>query len=136
MNPYNYALSLRTTHPTMSGSELSNLIGLEAEIVHNVGEQRRTSTNQMLDGIYHKSYCSFKLVDGPEPALLESIRTWNDHLATKRAELAKILSTGGIIEYFVGVFLDKNIGIELEANDMKRLSDLGIRVALDIYPKG
>jgi hypothetical protein len=36
----------------------------------------------------------------------------------------------------VGVFLDKNIGIELEANDMKRLSDLGIRVALDIYPKG
>jgi hypothetical protein len=90
----------------------------------------------MLDGIYHKSYCSFKLVDGPEPALLESIRTWNDHLATKRAELAKILSTGGIIEYFVGVFLDKNIGIELEANDMKRLSDLGIRVALDIYPKG
>jgi len=118
----------------MSGRQLVERIGLKPTFIHNVGEQRRTPKDTPLEGQYRQSYCSFELAEASGFSFVDSIQKWNKHFAAKSENLSMIRQTGGTLEYFVGLFLDRNGGFTLEPKDLRQMADLGIRMAFDIYP--
>jgi hypothetical protein len=118
----------------MRSSELSEIIGLEPEISHDVGTLRATPDGDLLGGIHAGTYCCYDLGHGDDSARVDSIRSWNQYLSVRKAEIRRLKGTGGEIEYFIGLFLDRNCGLELEPELLGELSMLGLRMSLDIYP--
>jgi hypothetical protein len=46
-----------------------------------------------------------------------------------------IRKTGGRIEFFVGLFSEKNMGAQVPSSLLATMGKLGIDLSLDIYPK-
>jgi hypothetical protein len=134
MTKAHYTLSFRVTHPKMSSLQISEIVGLKSEFSHDVGSKRPTSNNDPLGGSYKSSYCCFKLEENPQNAIGDSVEKWNLYFASRSAELSQITTTGGILEYFIGIFATENWGFELTPRDLGKLSDLKIKVSFDIYP--
>ena len=87
-----------------------------------------------MPGINQETYFSYS-VHAPEKFLLE------DAIAAHVADFAKhkqfiedILSTGGRLSYFIGIFIEGNAGLTLSHSVLKQVSELGIGLELDIYP--
>jgi hypothetical protein len=124
----------------MRSSEVSGIIGLEPAISHDVGAPKATPDGHLLGGIYAGTYCCYDLGHGDDlghrddSALVDSIRSWNQYLSVRKADILKLKETGGEIEYFIGLFLDRDCGLELEPELLGELSILGLRMSLDIYP--
>ena len=123
----------------MRSSELSEIIGLEPEISHDVGALRATPDGHLLGGMHAGTYCCYDLghgedLPGRDSALVDSIRSWNQYLLVRKADIRRLRATGGEIEYFIGLFLDRDCGLELEPEFLGELSILGLRMSLDIYP--
>mgnify|MGYP003394335965 CR=1 FL=1 len=66
-------------------------------------------------------------------ALVRSIRKWNKHLAQRKRGLDRLKKTGGRLEYFLGVYINGNAGLELSPELLRETGHLDIELALDIY---
>ncbi len=47
-----FVVALFIIHPTLSPSEISAALGLDAHFIHPVGEQRKTPKGALLPGVY------------------------------------------------------------------------------------
>ena len=132
MNPYRFKLALRAWHPRLSAAQVCKILGLRSRFAQSVGEQRTTPKGRPLLGTNVATFCTFPLAQGSSSALLGAIQKSNQRL--KLRETHKITRTGGELEYFLGIFLKGNGGIEFDVELSKELARLKIRLALDIYP--
>ena len=138
MNPYTYVISLRVKHPSRELSYLESLLELKTKGTWVVGEQRQTPKGNILEGTYPESYWYSALTNENESSENISIETsleeWTNKLSTHRAEFNRITNEGGTIEYFVWVYCDKNLGIEISPDLMKNISSLGISLGIVCDP--
>jgi hypothetical protein len=102
------------------------------------GEPRSTPKNKKLKGINKQTYWAAEL--HREKNLLSRKTGLEDFLTEQLGRLKKmekyfrhIRKTGGRIEFFVGLFCDKNMGVEVPSSLLAAMGKLGIDLSLDIY---
>ena len=139
MNPYDYKVSLRITHPTMDPSIITNTLGLKPSHSWKAGEPRETPNGENLDGINVQSYWTAQLTNGnnisSEKIQLESFLLDKNYLLKQHASFfSSIKESKGNIEYFIGIFGNKNMGCVFNSELLTSTNDLGIELSLDIYP--
>jgi hypothetical protein len=134
VNEYRYALSFRALHPNMTANDIEQALSLKVRVSNTAGEKRMTPKGKPLDGTNKNSYCSFRLSEGPDTDLEAEINKWNKAFSSKRSFFTRFVETGGQFEYFIGLFLNGNSGFSLSVEAMRGMEELGIELALDIYP--
>lgn len=103
------------------------------------GERRSTPKGNELKDINKETYWTADL--HREKSLSSREMPLEDFLAKQLVRLKKaekhfrpIRKTGGRIEFFVGLFCDKNMGAEIPSSVLAAMGKLGIDLSLDIYP--
>lgn len=133
MYPARYKISLRITHPSMDPDDISGQLGLSPFRKWKAGSQRTTPTGKPLTGIYKETYCVFDLEEKSAGDLESTLYTLTKQFRSFEHFLKKVRSTGGSIEYFIGLFVKKNTGLVLESSLMAQLVNMGIDLSFDIY---
>ena len=91
-----------------------------------------TPRGEPLSGFNNFTYCSFNL-NHANTDLVEFLHSFSDKLYAHNSYLERLRSTGGLLEYFVGMYVDKNAGIVVDMPLLNKLVDLGIQLSLDLY---
>ena len=140
MYPYKYCVALRIWHPTINPDSITQKMGLQPEFKCAVGEPRSTPKGETLKGINKETYWTANLHKGKnlgsrEIALEDYLTDQVSKLKKSEGYFRHIRKTGGRIEFFVGLFCNKNMGAELPSSLLAGMGKLGIDLSLDIYPK-
>jgi hypothetical protein len=133
MYPARYKIALRITHPNMDPEDISTKLGLNPFRKWKAGTQRTTPAGKKLSGIYKETYCVFDLGDKTGRDLVETLSSLTKKLVAFKPLLQNIRSTGGSIEYSIGLFVKSNTGVVIDQRIMIQLVDLGIDLLFDIY---
>jgi hypothetical protein len=59
MNEYNFEVSFRITHPSMSPDTICGLLSMETDVKRKVGEARYNPKGKPLPGVWKETYCGF-----------------------------------------------------------------------------
>jgi len=138
MTEYQYVISLRIWHPDMHHEEFTKTIGLYPRYSWTVGSPRFSAKGKPLGGVHKSSYWSTELT--PETTLSENIEVEQaldaqiENLAQHAAFFNKVRVEGGKAEFFVGLFSDENIVVDIDPALMARLARAGLGICLDYYP--
>lgn len=139
MNPYEYKVSLRITHPSIDPQIITGTLGLKPTRSWQAGSPRQTPKGEKLEGNNKNSYWCASLNNGSallseetplESYLLEKTTLLKEHSGF----LGNIKESDGKIEYFIGIFGNKNLGCEFNSELLLSINNLGIELLLDIYP--
>jgi hypothetical protein len=117
----------------MDPQKICNRLGLQAKRKWKVGEKRHTPAGTPLSGVYKETYCCFDLAPPRGWELERFIKRCNKDLDSHKRFLSHISSTGGSAEYFIGMFLDSNHGLEFSPEVLAQLTKLHIGLSLDLY---
>ncbi|GAB2584648.1 hypothetical protein ISP15_08190 [Dyella jejuensis] len=133
-NKFLFSASLRITHPTIAAKDIVEALPLKANVVHSIGEPRKTKRGAALQGGYQKTYVSFPLsVDGfdyPENFLLKQV---GEPYLSNDAYFESIALTGGKIEFFMGIHCKNNGGFDIDCDLVRKLAKKWISISFDIY---
>lgn len=138
MTPYQYVISLRIWHPDMPHEEFSKIIGRHPKYSWTAGSPRLSPKGVPLGGIYKSSYWSTELT--PETTLSEPIEIEQaldvqiEQFFQHAEFFNKVRAEGGKAEFFIGLFSDENIVVDIEPSLMGRLAHAGLGICLDYYP--
>ena len=117
----------------MDPADISRQLRLSPSRKWKAGTQRTTPTGKQLTGTYKETYCVFDLDEKSDGDLESTLLTLTKQFHSFEHFLKKVRSTGGSIEYFIGLFVKKNTGLELDSGLMAQLVNLGIDLSFDIY---
>jgi hypothetical protein len=136
MNSYQYKISLRVRHPSLDPAEITSALGLNPSRSWRAGEVRTTPKGNPLEGRYSDSYWVVQLGNGrwPDKTLAAVINERLDQLARHQALFQRIRAEGGMVEFFVGWFVEGNSGDVFACDLLARMADLKIDLSLDVYP--
>jgi hypothetical protein len=131
-----YKVSFRVFHPTVRAEEIVARVGLRPRIVRSVGDARATPKGTPLEGINQRTSVVFDLEEFESVIGLEQTLkiVTRDVAANAGSYLPELVETGGRAEFFIGVFCDENVGVDLDATLIRSLASAGIAVGFDIYP--
>jgi hypothetical protein len=123
----------------MNPDTITRKLGLQPSRKWMAGEPRSTPKGNKLKGINKETYWTAEL--HREKSLLSQKMALEVFLTEQLARLKKvekyfrhIRKTGGRIEFFVGLFSEKNMGAEVPSSLLATMGKLGIDLSLDIYP--
>jgi hypothetical protein len=124
-------LSLRVRHPSIRACELVKRVGLTPRVARDKGTKTLIVGGKVRTNDH--TYCCFpirvaSIQDAPK-ALAKGVAI----LEREEEFWTEFLSTGGSIEYFVGVFVDSHIGLTVSRDLAARMAKWKIDLALDIY---
>jgi hypothetical protein len=126
-----FRVSIRITHPEILPELITQQIGRTPDVEWAVGTQRVTPKGTVLSGRNRESYW---LLRGPESDDLPHLIDWANSVMQGVAPFVqKLLSTGGRLEYFIGCFIDRQLGTTLESSLLAKCADLGVTLAFDMY---
>jgi hypothetical protein len=117
----------------MDPDDISTQLRLRPSRKWKAGSRRTTPTGKQLAGTNNETYCVFDLDAKTRDNLYSTLCTGVKKLLAFKPVLQEIRSTGGTIEFFVGLFVKINTGIVLDRSLMAQLTELGIDLSLDIY---
>lgn len=128
--------TLRVYHPSIDPREISAELGLPPVSCDFVGEPRITHGGKVLKGVHKESYWRTSLAgdESGRDDLAAGLRDICARLEPYRFFTERIRAEGGRLELFIGWFLDRNEGLELDRDVLAKLAALGIDLALDVYP--
>ena len=131
---YEYQVSLRITHPTIASGSFTAALHLEPKTSWSVGDPCKDRNGGIVPGNREESYWvhTFHVTqDGDLPLSLSNVVS---SLEARKFFFNNILSTGGSAELFVGYFINApNTSIRLDPTLLKRCSELGLGIYVDIY---
>ncbi len=137
MYPYAFNVSLRIVHPSMDAAELSAAMPFAPATVQQAGTPRRTPNGAVLDGLYRET-CWIAVLESEclsvreslEDCLLRRVRQLQEYAAL----FERVRAGQGRVELFVGLFADKNCGVELPPSLALSIGQLGLTLRVEIYP--
>ena len=130
-----YKLSFRIFHPTARAEDIAAKVGLKSKRAHSVGAPRETPKGKRLEGVYSRTCVSFDVKNHEGEVLEDAIRrALEEELNSKIPYLSELVATGGELEFFVGIFLNGNEGLQIDAKLVSSLASAGIGLSLDMYP--
>jgi hypothetical protein len=126
-----YDISLRIWHPQMDPARITATLGLEPRVARSAGSPRPSDGG---GAAYESSYWTAPLISDQSLDLARFIADQTRRLTAHVDFLGEIKRTGGRIEFFIGWFVDGNVGEVFESALLAQLGALGIDLAFDIYP--
>lgn len=138
MHPYTFRVSLRANHPSSDLFFLSELFGLNRRHGWTVGDDRVTSKGTPLGGVRNESYWSAHVTEdetSSEEWQLEDILERSvTEVLDRGPKLFEFFSTGGTLNYFIGLYGTRNYGLNFSPELMSKLARAKIELQLDVYP--
>jgi hypothetical protein len=139
MSNYEFTISLCIRHPTIEPSKISQALGMEPQHTWKAGDPRRSPAGGELEGVYHQSYWTGRLMGEPE---ISSERVSVNSVLLQIASrlnrssdfLEQLNAGGGVAELVVSVFAHEDFRLDLSTNSLASLARLRLSVALDIHP--
>lgn len=126
-----FRVTIRIIHPVVLPESISKQVGITPDLARAVGSQRLTPKGSPLPGINKESYW---LLRGPESDDLPRLIDWaNDVLEGAAPFIREMLGTGGRLEYFIGCFVDRQLGASLEPSLLSKCAELGAVLVFDMY---
>ena len=134
MDKYTHKVSLRIWHPKLTAEEISDELQLEPCLTQTVGQKMKTPKGDLLENICSETFWLHKFIaSSPILNLEDFLNEITNLLSYKSNFLNLVTSTGGRSELFCGIFLNTNMGVDLDNQLMKKITDLSLSVGLDIY---
>lgn len=138
MEPYRYCVSLRIFHPKIDPAEMSQVLGLDAAATGKMGDPRVTPKGRALNGVWNENFWKYQPHGdcnmSSETQHLESyLDDLTSMLTPHKTFFARVVETGGHVEYFIGLFSESSIGSVLCASLLGEIADLRIDLSFDIY---
>ncbi len=139
MSDYEFTMSLRIRHPQVEPAEVTRRLGMEPQHFWRAGEQRRDAGGAALGGSYHESLWMCTLMAHPELSgdlvgveseLLHAIGV----LRRSLDYLQSLRDSGGVAELHVSIFARQEFRLELPADLLASLAQMGIAMALEVKP--
>jgi hypothetical protein len=106
---------------------------MNPKYMHKMGERRTRPDGIFLEGVYDENYCTFSLDRRGDEELHEMLARIIVELLPYKKLFHHIRSEGGCVEFFIGWFSTGNTGDTLGHSMLKRMGELGIDLALDVY---
>lgn len=139
MNDYEFTISLCIRHPTIDPSSITQSLGIEPQHTWKAGEVRRGPAGEELEGAYHQSYWTGRLMDAPqlssERTTVESVLLTTLSQLRRSYDFLQQLSTdGGTAELTVSLFARGVFRLDLSPESSALLGRLRLTIAFDIHP--
>ena len=129
-------ISLRVRSAVLSADAITTGLGWVPTMMWSVGEAHRNPNGDSLGGIRDHSYATFNLFRKQRTWLSDALGECAEKISPHRAFLKHIRDQGGSTELFVGWFLERDGGDTLPHQLLLELGNLGLDLALDVYPEG
>jgi hypothetical protein len=140
MSDYEFTISLCIRHPTIDPSRITRSLGIEPQHSWKAGEPRRSPAGDELEGLYHQSYWTGRLMDEPqlssERASVESVllQLLSQLSRSSYDFLQQLNADGGAAELVVSLFSRGVLRLDLSPESSALLGRLRLTIALDIHP--
>jgi hypothetical protein len=132
MNEVKVTISLRVSHAHYTSNEISEKLGLSPLTAWSVGEKKMSPKGRYLGGFRENTYCTFRLVE--DVCLIDDVLNQAvEDLVGFRSYFCDLVSSGGHVELFIGVFVDSMTGFSIKKKLLQSLSDCRIELAFDLY---
>ena len=129
-----FDIDLFIIHPTLDPSRIEEALGLTAEVVHRVGDRRKTPNGRLLEGTYRDTRWRHK----------RRFETAGQHFAQRIIELLgdieahrgffhELRTAGGSACVILQLLGDGYLGDTLSQEALKRLADLQLDFGIECY---
>ena len=139
MSEYEFTVSLRIRHPSISPTRITETLGIEPQHTWKAGDPRRDPAGGDRAGVYRESYWMGRLMDEPqissrqvsvESVLLQTLT----QLRRSQSFFEQLNTDGGVAELNINLFARENFRLELSPDLLASLGRLRLSVALDVQP--
>jgi len=134
MEVSNFKAHFDIRHPSRAAIEIVEAMPIVASTIHSFGEARKNKRGDSLQGVYERTYVSFRL----DTSAYTSISAFLEHMLKEPFVSAKIIkdivNTGGQASIYISIFCKENSGFSLDHSLLAKLSAKMITLDLDIYP--
>ena len=134
MHGYRFSAALRIWHPSADPDEIERRLALKATHKTRAGVGRSTPQGDPLEGEYSTTYCCFDLECNESEGLTSVLQRTNEHLRAHGKFLIELSDSGGRLEYFVGLFFERNAGENLNWSLLADMAALRLSLDIDFYP--
>lgn len=139
MSDYEFTMSLRIRHPHVEPAEVTRGLGMEPQHSWRVGETRRDAEGVAIGGAYHESLWMCALMPHPELSSdIVGVESQLQHVigVLRRSFdfLQSLRESGGVAELHISLFARQEFRLELPAESLASLAQMGIAMALEFHP--
>jgi hypothetical protein len=130
-----YTIGLHIKHPEISPDAITAGLGLTPQYSWRRGEPCRTPTGTELGGFRKETMWHHLTKEEGRRYFFESLRGFVDRLRPNRDFLAQLVSGGGRVTLLIHLAGDVNMGDDLEPETLRLMSELGIALSVEVFPK-
>jgi len=139
MSDYEFTIALCVRHPTIDPSSITRSLGIEPQHSWRAGEVRRGPAGETVEGVYHQSYWTGRLMEEPQVSSEQTtverllLNTLNQ-LRRSHDFLQELSTDGGSAELTVSLFARGVFRLDLSPETSALLGRLRLTIAFDIHP--
>ena len=130
-----YTIRLLIKHPDLSPEEIGDRVGLTPNYFWKRGEPRRTLTGTALGGIRTETMWSHVTRTEGRRHFFAGLRDLVRHLQPRHRFLKQWTAEGGRVSLIVHLPGDINMGDDLEPETLQLMSELGIGLGVEVFPR-
>jgi hypothetical protein len=140
MSDYEFTMSLSIRHPNVEPSEISRALSIEPQHSWKVGDPRRGTEGEVLDGTYRETFWTARLM--PEPELASDGVSVESVLLRTLSQLRKsfdfftdLSRLGGVAELQISIFGREDFRLEFLPESLALVGRLGLVISLNVTPQ-
>jgi hypothetical protein len=127
-------VDLFIVHPTMSPAEITAALGIEAHIVHPVGEPRKTPRGTLLQGKYRDTRWRHSIRhELRNQWFADKIDALVNSLAPHKAFLSRVRATGGSAQIIVQFLGDGYLGDSVPLQTLATMAELQLDLGIECF---
>jgi len=109
-------------------------VGLAPDVAHQVGDRKRNRAGLELGGVYAETYLVYRMPARSQHQIGELIEEGVAWVECKSERMRTFRATGGTVELYLTVEVAEHCGVELRSEVLSKVSDLGVRISLEMIP--
>lgn len=133
LNDFEYCVSLHVEHPSICPAEITQALQLSPDRCVSVGESKRTPAEKAGRGVYSRTHWHKELTPQAGQSIPEFLSTLIEQLSPAKSFLTQVVSEGGEIECFIGVFANGLCDQSYPPDLLRTLGTLGVSLRFDYY---
>jgi hypothetical protein len=131
-----YRLRVLIKHPTENLEAFSRETGLMPSICAQRGDQRLGPDGAKLSAVHASSIWQYTRLVAHSRRFSNGITSLLDALTPAAASIQAIRAAGGSADLILELDGNRNIGDEIQGSELRRLAELGLDFALEVFPEG
>jgi hypothetical protein len=133
-DPRRFDVELFVVHPTLSPSDISRALGLDAHISHAVGQPRVTPKGNPLRGTYPDTRWRHTLRHTVRDQwFVAQLSEFVESLKSRREALAELRASGGKTELIIQFLGDGYFGDKIGHETLSAIVDLGLSLNIECF---